>query len=135
MKTTATQFLTVARCEIVRTISLGRGQPLHPEPLRETQDARVELRLAKRAQRRWKREAKALGVSLSEYVRAKVDGEPVHVIAHADPQLLAELRREANNLNQCVHGCHAGWPVDRERLNAAIALLAEVYSRLLKGLP
>lgn len=135
MSATAKQFLTVARYEIVRTISLGRGEPLHPEPPREVHDARVELRVAKRIRRQWRREAKALGISLSEYVRAKMDGNPVHVVALADPELLAELRREANNFNQCLHGYHAGLPVDEDRLNTTIDLLAEIYHRLLKTVP
>jgi len=85
-------------------------------------------------QRRWKAEADALGITLTAYVRAKVNETEVKVIRITDPALLSEVRRIGNNVNQTNHGMHAGWPVDRGLINAAIAAVAEVMRRILREL-
>lgn len=133
MKAARQNFHDVARCEIVHTISLGRDESLHPVAAKERRDLRADIRMTKSEQRQWKAEAKALGLTLSAYLRAKMNGKPVEVIKLADPELLAELRRHGNNFNQCNHGAHAGWPIDPKRYNKAFDLLIEAYRRLLDG--
>lgn len=79
---------------------------------------------------RWKAEADALGITLSDYVRAKVDGAAVKVVRVADPALLAELRRHGNNLNQITHAANGN--IYAASGNAAIAALQAYYLRLLE---
>ena len=130
MSPLAITFHATARCEIVPTIS-SRRRRRTPGPVRETYDDTAEVRLSRRRKRQWKADAAALGVTLSDYIRAKVDGAPLRIVWLADPRLLAELGRQGNNFNQCLHGAHAGWPIDRARTHRTMGLLGLIYERLL----
>ncbi len=55
--------------------------------------------------------------------------EKVRVVAVADPELLAELRRQGNNLNQLLHAIHGGYPVAPARVVACVEALRRLYAR------
>jgi len=55
--------------------------------------------------------------------------EKVRVVAVADPELLAELRRHGNNLNQLMHAIHAGFPIAPQRVEACLEALRALYAR------
>ena len=78
---------------------------------------------------RWRRQAKRFGLSLSEYVRTKMNNGKVSVVMVTDPALLAEYKRHNNNLNQLLHLRHSNYPVPAALVIAAIADLHKLYRR------
>jgi hypothetical protein len=73
---------------------------------------------------RWKRQASRYRLSLSEYVRTKMNNGKVRVVMAADPLLLSEYKRLGNLANQLIHAIHAGYPVDPARV---VAVLDELH--------
>lgn len=82
----------------------------------------------------WKAEAAALGVTLTDLVRARMNDTAVTVVRVTDPSLVNEVRRIGNNLNQVVHGAHAGWPVTKAALDRVLDAVADVMRALLREL-
>lgn len=78
---------------------------------------------------RWRRQANCYGLSLSEYVRAIMNRAKVRVVAVADPEHLAELKRQGNNLNQLMHAINGGFPVEAARVEAVLSSLHALYRR------
>lgn len=75
---------------------------------------RIEIRTTPEEKRRWQEIAENKGVSLSELVRSTLGGqrlrkrrEPPRV----DPDLLRELARMGNNLNQLARAANRRQPV------------------------
>ena len=135
MKATKQQFLDVARWTVVNTTVSGRG---HPEPRkrhrRGSKLGYLHIRVMLAELIRWKRQASSYGLSLSEFVRTKMNNAVVRVVAVVDPALLAEYKRHNNNLNQLLHAIHGGFPVDPARVEAAVASLHTLYRRdILRG--
>lgn len=58
-----------------------------------------------------------------------MNGHQIRVVAVADPEVLAELRRHGNNLNQLMHAIHAGFPVPPARVEACLEALRTLYTR------
>lgn len=58
-----------------------------------------------------------------------MNAEKVRVVAVADPELLAELRRHGNNLNQLMHAIHAGFPIAPARVTECLDALRTLYAR------
>lgn len=79
--------------------------------------------------RRWKRRAASYGLTLSQLVRAVLNGDAVRTVSVADPTVLHELRRHGNNLNQLMHAINAGFPVAPERVEKAVFALHALYLR------
>ena len=135
MNRPAKAFFVVARCEDVSTSSeLGKGKPLHPRrrKWRRKQTARLNMRQPIDEQRRWKAEAAKLGITLTDLVRAKMNGTEVKVARVTAPALFREIRRQGINLNQLLHLAQAGMPVDQQLLDAALAAFIALYTRMLK---
>ncbi len=135
MSATVRKFLDVARCEDVDTSSNpGRVVTLHPRRRKRpgTLDAEVHIRTTDDERGKWKAEAAALDVTLSDLIRSKMNGSVLKVAQVTEPALFNELRRQGINLNQLLHAVHAGLPVDRERVSAALDALRAVYMRLLR---
>ena len=78
---------------------------------------------------RWRRQAKRFGLSLSKYVRTKMNDGKLRVVMVADPALLAEYKRHNNNLNQLLHLSYSNYPVPPALVLAAIADLHRLYRR------
>lgn len=123
-------FRDVARWTVVRTTVSGRG---HPEPRkyhrRGSKLARMEVRATLAELAAWKREADGMRLSLSDLVRAKLNGTPVRIVAVADPAHLAEMKRHNSNLNQLLHAMHAGFPVTPAHFEATLDALHALYRR------
>ena len=104
---------------------------------RKVNDASVTLRLPQRQADRWRSNAKAAGMTVSEWVRSSVgdDGKVrVHRVRAADEveahrQRTAELAKIGNNLNQIAHCVNAGAPITEEIL-AALLELKEATERV-----
>lgn len=112
----------------VRTSVSGRG---HPEPRQRRRHGskrdRIEVRSTRAEKSRWRREADGLDLSLSEFLRVKLNDGKVRVAARADPAVLEELRRQGNNLNQLMHAINAGFPIAPSRIEEAIGALQDLY--------
>lgn len=130
---TVTQiFLEVARWTVVRTFVrttvTGRG---NPEPQtrhrRSSKLKRMHIRSTTAEKARWKREADQHKLSLSEFVRIKLNDGKVRVAMAADPALLDELRRQGNNLNQMMHAINAGHFVHPSRVETVLDALRSLY--------
>lgn len=81
---------------------------------------RVEIRASAEEKARWQEIAASRGVSLSDMVRGLLNGQRLRRRRSAplvQPELLRELARIGNNLNQLAHAANRRTPV------AASALL------------
>lgn len=79
--------------------------------------------------RRWKRQASRYELTLSEFVRSKMNNGSVRVSTVADPAILEELRRHGSNLNQLMHAIHAGYFVHPDRVANVLETLQALYRR------
>ena len=87
------------------------------------------MRCTRADKSRWERKAARCNLTLSEYVRAHMNGEPLRVVAVADPDLLGELKRHGTNLNQMMHAINAGYFVKPTRVEQTIETLQALYRR------
>ncbi|CAN0472725.1 unnamed protein product, partial [Phaeothamnion confervicola] len=105
----------------------------HPEPRkrhrRGSKLRRMEVRVMLGELVRWRRQASRYGLSLSEFVRTTMNGGRVRVIDVADPEHLAELKRQGNNLNQLIHAIHGNFPMEPARVEAVLSSLHALYLR------
>lgn len=68
-------FTALARCEVVATnFGLGRGEPRQRKPRPSRRTALMRVRLTRKERQSWQAMADTLGVTLSDLVRAKVNG-------------------------------------------------------------
>ena len=85
----------------------------------------VKVRATEEQRTRWHAAAEARGVSLSELVRRSLDGVRAvrrrHQPRRVDPELLRELARIGNNLNQL-----ARWANREKRGADAVAVVARL---------
>jgi len=75
----------------------------------------IKIRTDPEEKRRWQALAENKGVSLSALVRALLDGQRLRKRREApkvDPDLLRELARIGNNLNQLAHAANRRRPVE-----------------------
>lgn len=118
---------TVVRTDVRTTVS-GRG---HPEPRmrhrRSSKLKRIHIRSSTSEKARWEQQADRYKVSLSEFVRIKLNDGKVRVATAADPALLDELRRQGNNLNQLMHAVHSGFYIQPSRIEAVLDALQDLY--------
>lgn len=112
----------------VRTSVTGRGRP-GPRKRRDRHSkiSRIDIRSTRAEKSRWAEQADRYQLSLSEFVRIKVNDGKVRIATTADPGLLDELRRQGNNLNQLMHAIHAGFYIAPARVEAAIEALQALY--------
>lgn len=75
---------------------------------------RIEIRTTPEEKQRWQAIAENKGVSLSELVRSALGGQRLRKRRDppkVDPDLLRELARIGNNLNQIAHASNRRHPV------------------------
>lgn len=75
---------------------------------------RIEIRTTPEEKRRWQEIAENKGVSLSELVRSALGGQRLRKRREppkVDPDLLRELARMGNNLNQLARAANRRGPV------------------------
>ena len=100
-----------------------------PEELR---DMRLNLRLTAAELAHVQQQAKAAGLTPSDYARRRVVGHRVTVpTARMDAAILSELNRIGVNLNQITRAANAGGSVDHagvvlDEITQLIARIAEV---------
>ena len=108
----------------------GRG---HPEPRkrhrRGSKLGYLQIRVMLSELVRWRRQASRYRLSLSEYVRTTMNRAKVRVVAVADPEHLAELKRQGNNLNQLMHAINGGFPIEAARVEVVLSSLHTLYRR------
>lgn len=76
---------------------------------------RIELRVSAEEKIHWQAIAASRGVSLSELIRATLSGQRLRVRRSAprvDPDLVRELARIGNNLNQLARAANRRSPVE-----------------------
>ncbi len=80
---------------------------------------RVELRASAEEKARWQEIAASRGMSLSDLVRGLLNGQRLRRRRSApsvDPELLRELARIGNNLNQLARAANRRTPVEASAL-------------------
>lgn len=65
---------------------------------------------------------------MTEFVIRAITGKPIVMVEHAS-ELLAELKRQGNNLNQAVRNGYYGIDMEREIKNC-IAELKNLYRKI-----
>ena len=65
---------------------------------------------------------------MTEFVLRTITGKPIVVVEHAS-ELLAELKRQGNNLNQAVRNGYYGIDTERE-IKSCIAELKNLYRKI-----
>lgn len=69
---------------------------------------------------------------MTEFVIRAITGKPIVVVEHAS-ELLAELKRQGNNLNQAVRNGYYGIDTERE-IKSCITELKNVYGKILTAI-
>lgn len=110
------------------------GKPLHPKPRKVVRErsARLNMRQPADEQRRWKAEAAALGLTLTDYVRSTVNGTPIKVVRVTDPAIVREARRAGHNLSRLLRLQQAHMPVDLKLRDEVLEAFAAAYRRMLE---
>ena len=88
---------------------------------------RIEIRTTPEEKQRWQTIAENKGVSLSELVRSCLGGQRLRKRRDppkVDPDLLRELARIGNNLNQIARQVNAGGGTGHDRVQVVAALMA-----------
>lgn len=70
----------------------------------------------------------ASGLTMTEFVIRAITGKSIIVVEHAS-ELLAELKRQGNNLNQAVRNSYNGLATEEE-IRSCIAELKKLYRRI-----
>ena len=71
----------------------------------------------------------ASGLTMNEFIIRSITDKPVVVIDGGN-EILAELKRQGNNLNQSVKNCYLS-PDEKEKVLAAVADFKAAYRELL----
>ena len=100
--------------------------------------ARLEIRTTPSEKLKWQKIAENKGVSLSELVRSLLDGQRLRKRKEApkvEPELLRELARIGNNLNQLARAANKRQPVETVSLlirlieiDRELALVRKAYT-------
>ncbi len=72
------------------------------------------------------------GLTITDFVIRSITDKPITVIENAS-ELLAELKRQGNNLNQAVRNGYYGIDTERE-IKSCIAELKNVYGKILTAI-
>ena len=74
----------------------------------------------------------ASGLTMTEFIIRSITDKPVVVIDGGD-EMLAELKRQGNNLNQAVRNCYF-YPDEKDKVLSAVADCKAVYRALLSAI-
>lgn len=92
----------------------------------------LQIRMTESEQKRFDEEyAKTRFNSRADFVLALIDKQPIVVIDSLGP-ILAELRRQGNNLNQMAHKINAANGEDVQPMARLISRWIEAYDRLIE---
>lgn len=120
------------------TARLVRGKPLRPQIEMEMQGGKIIgnrtrpfayiFRANEREKNLIDKAIATSGLTMTEFVIKAITGKPVVVIDHAS-EILSELKRQGNNLNQAVRNGYYGIDTEAE-LKSCIAELKELYRKI-----
>mgnify|MGYP001625585029 CR=1 FL=1 len=74
----------------------------------------------------------ASGLTMTEFIIRSITDKPVVVIDGGD-EMLAELKRQGNNLNQAVRNCYF-YPDKKDQILSAVADCKAAYRALLSAI-
>ena len=74
----------------------------------------------------------ASGLTMTEFIIRSISDKPVVVIDGGD-EMLAELKRQGNNLNQAVRNCYFS-PDEKDKVLSAVADCKAAYRALLSAI-
>jgi len=87
-----------------------------------TKDKFIKLRVSEKERDRWNAKAKNAGLTLADYFRKLADEEPTNItpvglnsrrkFTPADPELVRQIARIGNNLNQIAKAVNQGHSTD-----------------------
>lgn len=126
-------------CQIPsETARLVRDKPLRPQIKMKKQGGRIIgnrtrpfayiFRANEREKNLIDKAMATSGLTMTEFVIRAITGKPVVVIDHAS-EMLSELKRQGNNLNQAVRNNYYGLEIEQE-LKSCIAKLKELYRKI-----
>lgn len=75
---------------------------------------------------------KQSGLTMTEFVIRAITDKPVTVVENVG-EILTELKRQGNNLNQAVRNCYSDNDT-RAELNACLAKLKELYKSMIAAM-
>lgn len=85
-------------------------------------DKRVTIRFTQDEYNKLKDEATKLGITLSSYLRNKILGNRGNLLTKCDKELLYELNRIGNNLNQIAKHCNINKSIDKLALKELVEI-------------
>ena len=100
--------------------------PLEERTTQMAKDKRVTIRFTDDEYNQLKTKADELGISLSTYIRKKTLGNRGKISSKCDKELLYEINRIGNNLNQIAKHCNTTKIIDKVVLKS----LAEIEKKL-----
>ena len=68
------------------------------------------------------------GLTMTEFIIRSITNKPI-IVAENTGEILTELKRQGNNLNQAVKGSYYGMDTETE-LKSCIAALKELYRKI-----
>ena len=92
-------------------------------------EKRVTIRLTQEEYEKLKEKANTLGITTSAYIR-KILGNREKVLTKCDKELLYELNRIGNNLNQIAKHCNINKSVDKLVLQELVAIEQQLQKLL-----
>ena len=75
---------------------------------------------------------KSSGLNRTEFLISALTGKPVIVISNGG-EILQELKRQGNNLNQAVRNCYC-YPSEKQEILSAVAECKRAYRGLLSAI-
>ena len=93
-------------------------------------EKRVTIRLTQEEYEKLKEKANTLGITTSAYIRKKILGNREKVLTKCDKDLLYEINRIGNNLNQIAKHCNINKSVDKLVLQELVTIEQQLQKLL-----
>ena len=119
------KFSALAERELLRDVSARIV--LHPSRLKDVPT--YSFRVSERERRIIDEKVKTSGLSRTGFLIRALTDKPVVVFEHSG-EILQELKRQGNNLNQAVRNCYF-YPDEKEQVLSAAAECKRAYRALL----
>jgi len=95
-------------------------------------DRRVTIRLTQDEYDKLYQQAKALDITLSQLLRKKILGNRERLATKCDKELLYEINRIGNNLNQIAKHCNINKSVDKLVLKSLVEIERKINEKIMK---
>jgi len=97
-----------------------------------TKDKRVTIRLTQDEYDKLYQQAKALDITLSQLLRKKISGDRERLTTKCDKELLYEINRIGNNLNQIAKHCNITKSIDKLALQSLVEIERKINEIIMK---